>query len=336
MENASDPKDSILPAWLCFLDRARRTKPICQTIECPVKHGTTVLSDRKEGERGPNTHTTQSDLRTGLSGWLLWQMKWQQWHGVCFCQSICVCVCPSMFARANVFPCICLHLSESFCMHEFPGKKKMYKGVCLCVLVCVCVCACASLKATALNWPGIVTGLYLPSLSLSLSLSYKHTHRSCYLPLFVPCPDGMRVFPLLFCPLWSPQSLWVGRSHMSQLNWPNSHLTACLSHSLSTYLSVCLTTFPPACPSTPFPHHDLKARNKISCMFVQCLCQLLNPRAISAQMHKIGLVFILHMSLLSQLSFAISLGFHLPNKQSHCPYPPYAACLSDHLPFWPS
>lgn len=53
--------------------------------------------------------------------------------------------------------------------------------------------------------------------------THTHTIYWSYHWRFVSVPDGMLVFPLLFCPHGpSVPGLWAGGSHMSKLNWPNS------------------------------------------------------------------------------------------------------------------
>lgn len=67
-----------------------------------------VVADREDGEC---THAQihWSDLGTGLSGWLLWQLKW---HGVCVHQNVSGCVC-----RSPSFMCM-KSLSVRMCMHS--------------------------------------------------------------------------------------------------------------------------------------------------------------------------------------------------------------------------
>lgn len=166
--------------------------------------------------------------------------------------------------------------------------------------------------------PLLSTGLAL-LLSYTCPLCHSHTPMySCYLPLFVPCPDGIWVFPLLFCPCGpSALSLWADRGHMSQLKWPNLHHTVCLSDILSN-LPVSLPFLLPLCLSLP-----------CSCVVLHACMKCVNTKSrLPFQQLK------LHVS---QLSFAvpISLSFHFPSKRSHSPCPPYAV-LHDHVPFWPS
>lgn len=136
--------------------------------------------------------------------------------------SVCARMCVSVLRHTH---------AQWMCLHAFVCLWKfVYLWECAYALffvyahVCfVCVC---------------VSSLLLAVYALSTHTG-THTHHSCDPPLFVPCADGTWVFPLLFCPRGpSALSVWAGGSHMPQLNWPNSHLTVCLSDSLSTYLPV--------------------------------------------------------------------------------------------------
>lgn len=104
-----------------------------------------------------------------------------------------------------------------------------------------------------LKWPYCYWGVLAITQSVMRAHTHTHTHYSSHLLLFVPCPDGMLVFSILFCPHGpSVLSLWAGKSHMPKLSWPSSHLTFHLPDRLSTYLSVCLDVFLPAFPSALF------------------------------------------------------------------------------------
>lgn len=122
----------------------------------------------------------------------------------------------------------------------------------------VCIYACQSQQAWECSPCSKVAVLLLGrashhSICHARAHTHTHTHYSSHLLLFVPCPDGMLVFSILFCPHGpSVLSLWAGKSHMPKLSWPSSHLTFHLPDRLSTYLSVCLAVFLPAFPSALF------------------------------------------------------------------------------------
>ena len=154
--NCMKPKGSIrrLPAWPCFLDRAEEQNPYvrqCNALwSIPPQW---YLTERRE--RAHTRTDTQSDLRTGLSGWPLWQMKRQQWHRVCFCQSVLVCVCVFVY------------------MHLF-ASESLYTWMCICFLFCLCarpVCPTWHMTHThASTHTRMHTHTHTPAISHSLSL----------------------------------------------------------------------------------------------------------------------------------------------------------------------
>lgn len=101
-----------------FPGRSRWAKPICRTIEGPVKEATAVVSDREE------RRSTHAHMHTHtVFGWQFWQMKTKQkrWAFVltCICLPLKVCVWMCVLLEwAYVwfhFDMVCLRVPERVC-----------------------------------------------------------------------------------------------------------------------------------------------------------------------------------------------------------------------------
>lgn len=95
--NCIKSKDSVLrmPTWHCFLDRVKEKEPYVRQY-----------NGQWEERKSTHVQTHRSDMRTGLSGWPLWQIKWQEWHRVCVCKNVSrVCACVNVFV-SSLFVCI--------------------------------------------------------------------------------------------------------------------------------------------------------------------------------------------------------------------------------------